>query len=209
MPATEVVLLSSSERRRQRLESFGFFAITLGTLTLFLGVVAAVFGSIGYWLALESKVAFFPLECFERIFCDVLSVDHRFNASDPACVDVFVYTWKTFDSPVVYIEEETRGRFATDCQQDLNVSTVDAKLQNGTNSCYRVLDQCLPYVSFFTCAKVFDLNNGTVSKCQTLLTPTSSYDPTVSIVFGMILLMVILGLLYGCLQACIKEVYEE
>ena len=63
-----------------------------------------MFGLAGYYIYLEERVASVPIECFDRIRCEVLKVSQVFNSSD--CADVFAYQWKASDSMALFYQEE-------------------------------------------------------------------------------------------------------
>lgn len=156
-------------------------------------IAFSAFGSaVILWILLESYAGYLPERCFEKVRCELLTVEHRYNVSEPSCSDVFTYTWKTTSSPVVYFQAETRTRMAIDCQAALNISIDDASFRNGTNFCYDALDLCSSYYSYFNCAKVLQMNNGAAEGCKTLLPPTSIYEPAVNLVIAILLFSFVL-----------------
>ena len=202
MPGTDVIVLSRAERFERRrnnvyeaCEGFGWCIAVLIPVATIIGTMVGV----TYWLEMENTAANEPVDAFEvKRVCDVLTVSHRYNASDQSCADVFTYTWKRADSPVVYIEEESKDREEEECLLDLDISEMNATFQNGTNDCFVVTDQYLNYVPHFSCAPVFALNNGSVGKCTTLLPPKSNYDNSVAETLGVIFFV----LFVICLCAC-------
>lgn len=191
MPITGLQNLSFAERRRQYWDD-NFESIVVVTVL----IVTVCLGSflnyrVSSWVFKEVRVAYFPETCFQRVSCEVLTVEHRFNSSMFFCTDIFRYTWKYFASPVVFVQEEYQKRKATDCLMELNVTAANARLQNGTNACHFVSDKCHPYSSYFNCATVLEANNVTVRSCHTLLNPTSTYDAISSLLLGAILVLII------------------
>ena len=198
MPATEVVILTASERRR-RFAAGCFEAISVFFIALIpIAMIVGVYGGLTFWISLESTAAETPIDGFRKFACEVLTVDHRFNSTEFFCTDVFTYTWKTFRSPVVYIQKDFIRRRAADCLLDLNISAEDARFQNGTNICREVIDLYQPYTPYFNCAPVLESNNASAGRCKTLLAPTSTYDATANLAIGIVLLFVVGGVFGAC-----------
>ena len=194
MPATQVPILPASERRKRRAQDCCVAIVILLFVLIPISVFVGAVGGITFWIILESTAAGKPIEGFNEFACEVLTVDHRFNSTEYFCTDVFTYTWKTFRSPVVYIQKDFIRRRATDCLFDLNISAEDARFQNGTNICHEVLDLYQRYTPYFNCAPVLEFNNASAGRCKTLLAPTSTYDATVNIALGIFFLVVLGGL---------------
>ena len=195
MPATDVVILTASERRKQYAEGCCEAIVTFFIFLIPISVIVGVFGGFTFWMSIETTASETPINSFEKFPCELLTVDHRFNSTEFFCTDVFTYTWKTFRSPVVYIQKDFIRRRATDCLLDLNISAEDAPRKNGTNICYKVLDLYQPYTPYFNCAPVLEFNNASAGRCKTLLAPTSTYDATANFAIGT---LAQIGLVFAC-----------
>lgn len=191
MPATEVLALTRGQRRRRYCWNlFGEFCARFIILVIFVAFIGMCF-----FAYLETTVTYHPRECFDLLQnCEILEVVHEYNKSNPLCSDIFEYTWSLPGSPVVFRDRELRRRAASECLLDLNIGVENASFRNGTNRCFRIKSLFNDYSRVFSpCARVLELNNGSASECQTIFTPTSNYDATLSII-----LVVVYGTYFCC-----------
>lgn len=191
MPATDVLILNRKERLQRDFYATADCVFYTFLFLLPLALFFSMLGGIGYWMSQENIAGNKLNDAFNLRTCEVLTVDHFYNASDLTCVDTFTYTWQFVDVPVIYSQKEFRRRSSSDCLLDLDITAANATfsvtLVNKTNTCFRLLPQFEAYTEYFNCAEVVQANVS-AGRCSTLLFPTTTYDSTPSIVIAVILL---------------------
>ena len=178
MPATEELALSRFERRKRAVrETCATIFATLALIIIYLLFPTAIGGML-YWMITDTLVATSPAACFDiNPNCEIVDVLHKFSGSNVSCKDVFTYRFKLPTSSVVYFERERIARAEADCAIRDLVSAANASLVVGPIRCFTIKDLYREYADFFSCARVFRRNNGTVkaSDCNTVFSPTSDY----------------------------------
>ena len=204
MPATETLALTRFERRVKYCQDIAEEACSL----LFLLGCCAGLVALIVLTGVETVVQYYPELCFDVASdCEVLSITHEYNVSDLTCADSFVYVWKFFTSPVLFEQVERRRSVEDECVLDLDISEQNSTLRNGTNECFRLQPMYAAYAEFFNCAPVLESNNVTVGKCQTLLTPVSTYDAT--LLYGLMSIVVFVCLCQILICCCEDDEFND
>ena len=110
----------------------------------------------------------------------------------------FTYRFKLPTSSVVYFERERFARAEADCAIRDLVSAANASLVVGPIRCFTIKDLYREYADFFSCARVFRRNNGTVkpNDCNAIFSPTSDY------VAGFSIALSFMVMIYCCCFYC-------